>query len=361
MFKGYWHLSILFCVALLLHAVCTAQDFTFVGIQEQEPSIANVCTINWNGNNLLLKQCASYGVDFPGATGTIAMPGGNGAWVYNVDKFGADYNVERANALLEEAGWVMGPDGIRVSKSLNPTEPFVLDAWQEDGSGWDAGIIFSRNNDLLSRRFNPSGSPLGGNIILINNPAEAQLVTACSDDDYLAAILYLDQYYLQLQEMEKGRTSGPPGYYRLNTGIIGLDCGEITEDNRIPIAGMEYRISNNTPQTRPFIVIFNEDFTINKTATPLGPWTPTTNEFAYDQRFNSTIFVYDSFATAPIQKASPNSGKFPFAVIYSKRVGNTLVPTFQAINQNGTKRGGPKKLPLPAGVWRSFATVKFPG
>ncbi|MCI0443386.1 hypothetical protein L0244_10825 [bacterium] len=359
MFNEKLFVSVLFSVVLLLPVVCLAEDFTFVAVKEGTPSVTNVCIINWNGNNLKLNQCLSYEVDFPGATATLTTPAGNGARIYNVNEITSGFDIELANALLEEAGWVMGPDGIREFRSLKVTAPMVLDSLQ----GIPNSLIFPRNEDLVIRNFNAPGNPVGGNILLSNNPPGSQIVSACVDENYFAEILFLNGYFLQFQEMQNGRPVDDPYYYGpLSTGIINLDCGQVSEENTFLIAGTEYRVINNVPQTRPFDASFNlNGFTINKGPNALGPWTPTTTDLAFDQRFNTTIIIdTNNFMTLPIEKYGKKAANSPVAVIYGKRIGNNLTPMLQPINKNGTKKGGPKKIPLAAGIWKSYSTVRFP-
>jgi hypothetical protein len=296
-------------------------------------------------------------MEFGGSIGTINHPNIPQSWAYNPTLENREYDVAQARALLEEAGWVADDNGVLQCQGCQYLDPYVFDAYQNENS---AGLVFSLKNDLFLKEVNPStGKLIGPRILLFNTPPGAQMVTACVDADYFAGVVYLDRYFLFFNALEEGRKVGDPVFYSLGTPIISIDCGEILEDGTFPMAGIELRNNGNSQQTRPFIVTFNsQDFTVNDPSRPLAPWTITNPTIAYDQRFNTITFVNDFIPNERKTKSSKNIASFPVGVIYGKPGPKTLTPFFQGFNQNGGKRGGPKKLPLPAGVWRSYATIK---
>ncbi|HSE43196.1 MAG TPA: ABC transporter substrate-binding protein [Acidobacteriota bacterium] len=350
MTKCVWICFLLFFIP----AISQSDDsFEFVANEGGENHITTMHPIFGDIN---VRRAIAYSMDFSGSIATINHPNSPQSWAYNPALDNQEYDVAQARALLEEAGWVVDEEGVLQCEGCQYLDPYVFDSWQDESS---SGLVFSLKNDLFSRKVNPNtGNFIGPRILLFNTPAGAQMVTACVDADYVAGVVYANQYFLFFNALNEGRPEGKPVFYSLGTPIISLDCGEILDDGTFPMAGIELRNTGTSQQSRPFIVTFYEgDFTVNDPSRPLAPWTITNPTIAYQQRFNTITFV-NAWPDDNQQSKQQNAGIFPVGVIYGKPGPNTLTPFFQGFNASGGKRGGPKKLPLPAGIWKSYATIK---
>jgi hypothetical protein len=151
--------------------------------------------------------------------------------------------------------------------NVNPTSPFFFKAWR---NGFNAGVAFVRNNDVVDKRFNVnSGNIYGGYTTLWRHIGSAEAVTGCVDPmgKYFVAVYFdsMHGYAGIFGHLSNGHRVGNPVIYQLGGAVISTECSRTQPNGWDSILYKELTVQGNVYRTRPFVVdVYNSNFDIAK-------------------------------------------------------------------------------------------------